>query len=166
MKVDFKQAVRGALLGSVVLLTGTGVMGCGGKEEVPSTPSLLEGTILENTYVITDSNDSIFVVRPTEEYYGRNIYSFDDNLANHYIDVLSDNCYHEKMHDSDVTCFYGKKGVSVIDIKERNPISVYLTSEDLLKSEFSDEDIVEIIQRARENDSTDTNTSKGVEYTK
>ena len=67
MKANFKQAVRGALLGGVVLLTGTGVMGCGKKEDVPS---LLEGTILEDTYVITDSNDNTFVVRSTEEYYG------------------------------------------------------------------------------------------------
>ena len=42
-----------------------------------------------------------------------------------------------------------------------------MTEEDLSKEEFTDEDIVEIIQRARENNSTDINSEeKGAEYTK
>jgi len=46
---------------------------------------------------------------------------------------------------------------------------LYLTEEDLSKEEFTDEDIVEIIQRAREGSSIDTNVTteeKGAEYTK
>lgn len=165
MKANFKQAVRGALLGGVVLLTGTGVMGCGKKEDVPS---LLEGTILEDTYVITDSNDNTFVVRSTEEYYGIDVSCSNDNYANHYIDLLSNNCYHENPEDSE-GCYNEDKGIFPIDIVSRVPISVYLTEEDLSKEEFTDGDIVEIIQRARDGSSIDTNVTieeKGAEYTK
>ena len=168
MKVNLYQGIKGALFGGAVLLAGSGMMGCSSDTTEISTPSLLEGTILEDTYVITDSNDNIFVVRPTESYQGDNFNTLldTDGCVNHYIDLLSNNCYHEKASEEDV-CRLAESGVFSIDIKQRNPISTYLTNEDLLKSEFSDEDIVEIIQRARENSSTDTNTSeKGVEYTK
>ena len=166
MKVDLKHTIKGALLGGVVLFTGTGVMGCSEKGEVPNTISLLEGTILEDTYVITDSNDNTFVVRPTEEYYGIDVSCFNDNYANHYINLLSNNCYHENPEDSE-GCYNEDKGIFPIDIVSRVPISVYLTEEDLSKEEFTDEDIVEIIQRARENNSTDINSEeKGAEYTK
>lgn len=168
MKVDLKHTIKGALLGGVVLFTGTGVMGCSEKGEVPNTISLLEGTILEDTYVITDSNDNTFVVRPTEEYYGIDVSCFNDNYANHYIDLLSNNCYHENPEDSE-GCYNEDKGIFPIDIVSRVPISVYLTEEDLSKEEFTDEDIVEIIQRARDGSSIDTNVTieeKGAEYTK
>ncbi len=151
-----------------MLFTGTGVMGCSEKGEVPNTISLLEGTILEDTYVITDSNDNTFVVRPTEEYYGIDVSCFNDNYANHYIDLLSNNCYHENPEDSE-GCYNEDKGIFPIDIVSRVPISVYLTEEDLSKEEFTDEDIVEIIQRARDGSSIDTNVTieeKGAEYTK
>ena len=108
-----------------MLLAGTGIMCCGEKEEVPSTPSLLEGTILEDTYVITDSGSDF--------------------------------------------CYFDERGIFSIDIVSQVPISAYLTSEDLLKSEFAEEDLVEIIQRARDGSSTDTNVTteeKGAEYTK
>ena len=168
MKVDLKHTIKGALLGGVVLFTGTGVMGCSEKGEVPNTISLLEGTILEDTYVITDSNDNTFVVRPTEEYYGIDVSCFNDNYANHYIDLLSNNCYHENPEDSE-GCYNEDKEIFPIDIVSRVPISVYLTEEDLSKEEFTDEDIVEIIQRARDGSSIDTNVTieeKGAEYTK
>lgn len=42
MKADLKHTIKGALLGGVVLFTGTGVMGCSEKGEVPNTISLLE----------------------------------------------------------------------------------------------------------------------------
>ena len=109
-----------------MLFTGTGVMGCSEKGEVPNTISLLEGTILEDTYVITDSNDNTFVVRPTEEYYGIDVSCFNDNYANHYIDVLSNNCYHEKASEEDV-CRLAEFGVFSIDIEQQKPISAYLT---------------------------------------
>ena len=168
MKVDLKHTIKGALLGGVVLFTGTGVMWCSEKGEVPNTISLLEGTILEDTYVITDSNDNTFVVRPTEEYYGIDVSCFNDNYANHYIDLLSNNCYHENPEDSE-GCYNEDKEIFPIDIVSRVPISVYLTEEDLSKEEFTDEDIVEIIQRARDGSSIDTNVTieeKGAEYTK
>lgn len=44
-----------------------------------------------------------------------------------------------------------------------------MTEEDLSKEEFTDGDIVEIIQRARDGSSIDTNVTieeKGAEYTK
>ena len=170
MNLNLNRRIKGVLFGAVVLLAGTGVMSCGEKEEVSNTPSLLEGTILEDTYVITDSNNNIFVVRPTKSYQGEpfNVILDTDGHVNHYIDVLSNNCYHEKESEED-TCRLAEFGVFSIDIKQRNPISVYLTNEDLLKSEFSEEDIVEIIQRARDGSSIDTNVTteeKGAEYTK
>lgn len=166
MKVNLKHAVKDALLGSVVLLSGVSIVGCGKNEKIISTPSLLDGTILEDTYVITDSNDDIFIVRPTQRYQGEDIFSFFDNYANHYIDILSSNCYHEKNKADDV-CQNDKYGIFSMDIKQREPISVYLTTEDLLKREFSDEDVVQIIQRVRDSHTVNINiVEKGVEYTK
>ena len=66
-------------------------------------------------------------------------------------------------------CRLSKSGVFSIDIEQQKPISVYLTKEDLLKSEFSEEDIVEIIQRAKDDSSNNENVTseeKGLEYTK
>ena len=170
MKLNLNRGIKGALFGGVVLLAGTGVIGCSNKEDVPSTPSLLEGTILEDTYVITDSNADIFIVRPTESYQGDNfsIWHDKDGYVSHYIDVLSNNCYHEKDSEEDV-CRLSESGVFSIDIEQQKPISVYLTKEDLLKSEFSEEDIVEIIQRAKDDSSNNENVTaeeKGLEYTK
>ena len=170
MKLNLNRGIKGALFGGVVLLAGTGVIGCSNKEDVPSTPSLLEGTILEDTYVITDSNADIFIVRPTESYQGDNFNTLldTDGCVNHYIDVLSNNCYHEKTFEEDV-CRLAESGVFSIDIEQQKPISVYLTKEDLLKSEFSEEDIVEIIQRAKDDSSNNENVTaeeKGLEYTK
>lgn len=170
MKLNLHRGIKGALFGGVVLLAGTGVIGCSNKEDVPSTPSLLEGTILEDTYVITDSNADIFIVRPTESYQGDNFNTLldTDGCVSHYIDVLSNNCYHEKTFEEDVRRL-SESGVFSIDIEQQKPISVYLTKEDLLKSEFSEEDIVEIIQRAKDDSSNNENVTaeeKGLEYTK
>ena len=168
MQLNLNRSIKGVLFGGVVLLAGTGIMGCGEKEEVPSTPSLLEGTILEDTYVITDSGEDIYIVRLTEEYHNIDVSSGWDDKANHYIDVLSGNCYHEKDSGSDF-CYFDERGIFSIDIVNQVPISAYLTSEDLVKSEFAEEDLVEIIQRARDGSSTDTNVTteeKGAEYTK
>lgn len=66
-------------------------------------------------------------------------------------------------------CRLSESGVFSIDIEQQKPISVYLTKEDLLKSEFSEEDIVEIIQRAKDDSSNNENVTakeKGLEYTK
>lgn len=166
MKADLKHTIKGALLGGVVLFTGTGVMGCSEKGEVPNTISLLEGTILEDTYVITDSKENVYVVRPAEEYHGMDISIIRDSNANHFVDVLSGNCYHERDDDNDF-CFFNEHGIFSIDIVSQVPISSYLTEEDLSKEELCNEDVIQIIQRAGENNSTDINSEeKGVEYTK
>ena len=170
MKLNLHRGIKGALFGGVVLLAGTGIMGCNSKEEADNTSSLLEGTILEDTYVITDSNNDVFVVCPTESYQGDNFNTLldTDGCVSHYIDVLSNNCYHEKASEDDV-CRLAESGVFSIDIEQQKPISVYLTKEDLLKSEFSDEDIIEIIQRVRDDVSADTNVNteeNAKQYTK
>lgn len=170
MKLNLHRGIKGALFGGVVLLAGTGIMGCNSKEEADNTSSLLEGTILEDTYVITDSNNDVFVVRPTESYPGDNFNTLldTDGCVSHYIDVLSNNCYHEKASADDV-CRLAEFGVFSIDIEQQKPISAYLTKEDLLKSEFTDEDIIEIIQRVRDDVSEDTNVNteeNAKQYTK
>ena len=166
MKLNLNRGIKGALFGGVVLLAGTGVIGCSNKEDVPSTPSLLEGTILEDTYVITDSNADIFIVRPTESYQGDNfsIWHDKDGYVSHYIDVLSNNCYHEKTME-DEKCSIAEFGVFSIDVEHKKPISTYLTKEDLLKSEFTDEDVVEIIERIKSDSSSNTE-EKAKQYTK
>ncbi len=170
MKLNLHRGIKGALFGGVVLLAGTGIMGCNSKEEADNTSSLLEVTILEDTYVITDSNNDVFVVRPTESYQGDNFNTLldTDGCVSHYIDVLSNNCYHEKASADDV-CRLAEFGVFSIDIEQQKPISAYLTKEDLLKSEFTDEDIIEIIQRVRDDVSADTNVNteeNAKQYTK
>lgn len=77
-----------------------------------------------------------------------------DGCVSHYIDVLSNNCYHEKASEDDV-CRFDEFGVLSIDIEQQKTISVYLTKKDLLKSKFTNGDIVEIIQRVREGSPTD-----------
>lgn len=168
MKLNLNRGIKGALFGGVVLLAGTGVIGCSNKEDVPSTPSLLEGTILEDTYVVIDSNEDVYIVRPTEEYHNIDISSSWDGKANHYVDVLSGNCYHEALFDND-SCYFEMHGIFSIDIVSQESISHYLTTEDLSKGEFSNEDVVEIIQRVRDGSSTDTNVNteeKAKQYTK
>lgn len=169
MKLNLYRGMKKVLFGSAVVLASSGIVGCSSnnsEEEVVSTPSLLEETVLEDTYVITDSNNDILIVRPTETY---GDYIFEtrynkDNYANHYIDVLSNNCYHEKTTE-DERCSIAKIGVLSIDVEQKKPISTYLTKEDLLKSEFTDEDVVEIIERIKSDSSSNTE-EKAKQYTK
>lgn len=170
MKLNLYCGIKGILFGSAVLLASSGVVGCSSNnsEEKVRTPSLLDDTILEDAYVITDSNDDIYIVRPTEEYHGIDVASAWDGKANHYVDVLSSNCYHENAFDND-SCYFDEYGVFSIDIVNRVPISSYLTEEDLSKTEFSNEDIVQIIQRVRGASSIVTNADtedKDIQYTK
>ena len=50
-------------------------------------------------------------------------------------------------------------------LNKKKPISTYLTKEDLLKSEFADEDVVEIIERIKSDSSSNTE-EKAKQYTK
>ena len=169
MKLNLYRGMKRVLFGSAVVLASSGIVGCSSnnsEEEVVSTPSLLEGTVLEDAYVITDSNNDILIVRPTVTY---GDYKFEtrldkDNHANHYIDVLSNNCYHEKTME-DEKCSIAEFGVFSIDVEHKKPISTYLTKEDLLKSEFTDEDVVEIIECIKSDSSSNTE-EKAKQYTK
>ncbi len=130
MKLNLYRGIKGVLFGSAVVLASSGIVGCSSNnsEEEVSTPSLLEGTILEDTYVIKDSNNDVFVVRPTDSYEGEKFNTIldTDGCVSHYIDVLSNNCYHEKASEEDV-CRLAEFGVFSIDIEQQKPISAYLT---------------------------------------
>ena len=123
MKLNLYRGMKRVLFGSAVVLASSGIVGCSSnnsEEEVVSTPSLLEGTVLEDAYVITDSNNDILIVRPTVTY---GDYKFEtrldkDNHANHYIDVLSNNCYHEKTME-DEKCSIAEFGVFSIDVEQK-----------------------------------------------
>lgn len=170
MKLNLNRSIKGLLFGGAVLLTGCGTMGCSSSAfDDDSRSTLLEGTILEDAYVITDSNNNVVIARPTEYYQKEKISGglIDYDEANHYIDVISNNCYHEKVSE-DSECRLAASGVFSIDVEKREPVSSYLTSEDLLKSEFTPEDIVEIIQRVKDANLVDTNVSTegATQYTK
>lgn len=168
MKINFSSSVRGALIAGSLLLAGS-MAGCSSKntEIKDSSLDVLEGTVLEDTYVITDSNDDVFLVRSTTEWKGREIFGAWDDYANHYIDILSNNCYHQKSDEVD-GCYHDEEGILPMNIVSMKPISLYLTEEDLTKKEFSEEDIIEIIMRAKPELATDNASleDEAVQYKK
>lgn len=122
------------------VLTGTimATMVACGKEE---KDNVLDGTILEDTIVATTTDGNSYLVKPLSDAY---ILSKCKNNY-HYEDVISGNYYHLMDGDDNkcsvVTCIN-------VDFETMEPISLYLTKEELLKDDFTEKEIVDIIDRA------------------
>ncbi len=109
-----------------------------GKEE---KDNVLDGTILENTIVATTDDGNVYLVEETTNYRTSN--GCKDSF--HYKDVISCNYYH-LMEDENDKCTLGS--YINVDFETMEPISLYLTKEELLKDDFTEEEIVDIIDRA------------------
>lgn len=108
-----------------------------GKEE---KDNVLDGTILENTIVATTDDGNVYLVEETIN--NKTVNECKDSF--HYKDVISGNYYH-LMEDENDKCPLGS--YINVDFETMEPISLYLTKEELLKGDFTKEEIVDIINR-------------------
>lgn len=104
--------------------------------------NVLAGTILENTIVATTDDGNVYLVDGTINNTTNNGCKKD---SLHYKDVISGNYYH-LMEDENDKCLL--RSYINVDFETMVPISLYLTKEELLKDDFTKEEIVDIIDRA------------------
>lgn len=119
-------------------LIATMLTGCGKKE------SLLEGTILENTHVITFEDGTKDIAKPFDSC---EMYSDDYGNSIHYKSVVTSDFY------SDLSCTAVNPRGSMIShypISKEESIVVYLTQEDIEKAmnnNLTDDDLITIVSR-------------------
>ena len=138
---NFKFLGKGFKKITPFVLAGTimATMAACGKEE--EKDNILAGTILENTIVATTDDGNVYLVEETIN----NRTSNECKDSFHYKDVISGNYYH-LMEDENDKCTLGS--YINVDFETMEPISLYLTKEELLKDDFTEEEIVDIIDRA------------------
>ena len=120
-------------------LASSMLTGCGRSKD-----NILEGTILENTTVITFNGGSKDIVKPVEV-----CSSLDSDF--HYYSVTSGNCYSDN-NCGHICCYceYGCYFLQNTNIEDKENITEYLTPDEIEKAyngNLTNEDIIEIITR-------------------
>lgn len=135
-----KKAASIVVAGTIALTSVVGLTGCGEKEYIEKE-YIMKGSDLDGLRVLCMDDDCKYIV------YGIN-YNFCDST--HYRDKISGDiyCISDKEECDFLSSSYLMSPDSVVEDK---PIYNYLTDEELVKNEFSAEDIIKIYKRINSN---------------
>lgn len=136
-----KKAASIVVVGTIALTSVAGLTGCGKKDDY-----LMQNSDLKGLKVLCTDDDCKYIV------YGGNR-EFCDSI--HYIDKISGDiyCISDKEECGKSSFSYLISPDSIVEVK---PIYNYLTEKELVKNEFSAEDIIKIYKRINSNQEKDT----------